>query len=112
MTGSEMKKQATFCSVALAVGLALISAVASAQDERNYPDFTAQWSRAPAGGQWDPSRPGGLRQQAPLTPEYQALLEAAVKEIVTGDQQFNVQARCYPSGMPRLMIAYEPLEFI
>jgi hypothetical protein len=106
------KKQATVGSVILAAALALVSAVASAHDERKYPDFTAQWSRLPPGGQWDPSRPGGLRQQAPLTPEYQAMLEAAIKGVVTGDQQFNAQARCYPSGMPRLMIGYEPLEFI
>jgi hypothetical protein len=106
-----MRKEAFFRSIALVTGLALMAPGAWAHDEMKYPDFTAQWSR-PGSAQWDPTKPGGLRQQAPLTPEYQALLEAAVKEIVTGGQQFNMQASCYPSGMPRLMIAYEPLEFI
>ena len=95
---------------AAAAALVLVTAAASAQD-RTYPDITGQWLR-PGSAQWEPTKPGGLRQQAPLTPEYQAILETAVTEIATGSQGYNLQATCLPSGMPRMMIAYEPLEFI
>ena len=55
---------------------------ALAFDESRYPDWTGQWLRV-GGGQgaaWDPTKPGGLGQQAPLTPEYQALFEANLKD--------------------------------
>ena len=29
-----------------------------------------------------------------------------------GGQDYNPQASAYPSGMPRMMIAYEPMEFV
>ena len=84
---------------------------AQAFDDAQYPNFRGQWSR-PASASWDPTRPGGLGQRAPLTPEYQALLETNLKARGNGSQDYNRQAFCYPSGMPRMMIAYEPLEFI
>src|SRR5206468_2578713 len=30
----------------------------------------------------------------------------------SGSQDYNPQARCLPGGMPRMMIAYEPMEII
>jgi hypothetical protein len=107
-----MLDRTTIGLLVTAAALAAAMANAAAQDEAaKYPDITAQWSR-PGSAQWDPTKPGGLGQQAPLTAEYQAMLEASVKEIRTGGQQFNLQATCLPSGMPRMMIGYEPLEFI
>jgi hypothetical protein len=107
-----------FGAVAIAAVLLIAAPSARAQDATNtaqdlarYPDFRGQWAR-PGSAQWDPTKPGGLKQEAPLTPEYQAILEASVKEIATGGQQYNKQATCLPAGMPRMMIAYEPLEFI
>jgi len=44
---------------------------ARAHDESKYPDLSGQWIRV-GGTQWDPSKPGGLGQQAPLTPDRQA----------------------------------------
>jgi hypothetical protein len=79
-------------------------------DEQNYPALAGQWVRAHQRSQWDPSKPRGLAQQAPLTPEYQAIFEAnlAALRATTVDPQL----RCLPAGTPRMMIAYEPLEFI
>src|SRR3954469_1694546 len=91
--------------------LLLTALPAQAFDDAQYPDFRAQWSR-PASAAGGPPNPGGLGQRAPLTPEYQALLEANLKLRNNGSQDYNRQAFCYPSGMPRMMIAYEPLEFI
>jgi len=79
-------------------------------DEQKYPALAGQWVRAHQRSQWDPSKPRGLAQQAPLTPEYQAIFEAnlAALRATTVDPQL----RCLPAGTPRMMIAYEPLEFI
>jgi hypothetical protein len=94
------------------VALTLAGAVAQAHEETKYPDFRGQWSRGKGGAQWDQSKPGGLRQEVPLTPEYQAIYEANIKAEFSGGEAYNPQAICMPSGMPRMMIAYEPLEVI
>src|SRR5215470_8385481 len=72
------------------VGISVSSSVSSwAFDETKYPDWKGQWSRAPVPGlrgqpAFDPNKPDGLGQQAPLTPEYQALLEASVADQAAG----------------------------
>jgi hypothetical protein len=76
-----------------------------------YPDWRGEWVRA-VGVQWDPSRPPARGQQAPLTAEYQKAFEAALAEQVVGGQEYNPQVRCLPSGMPRMMIGYEPMEVV
>ena len=61
---------ATFAATALLT-------VAQAQDASKYPDWSGQWRRpANVAPSWDPTKPPGLGQQAPLTPEYQKLFEA------------------------------------
>jgi hypothetical protein len=86
--------------------------IARAHDEAKYPDLRGQWSRGTGGAQWDQSKPGGLRQEVPLTAEYQAIYEANLAAEAAGGEVYNPQATCFPSGMPRMMIAYEPLEVI
>jgi len=93
--------------VALAAGVG----DAAAWDDAIYSDLKGAWRR-PGAAQWDPTKPSGLRQEAPLTAEYQAILEANLADIAAGGQAHNPQARCLPGGMPRVMIAYDPLEFI
>src|SRR4051795_395747 len=92
------------------VTVLLLSARAQAHDEAKYPEFRGQWVRAHQRAQWDPSKPRGLAQQAPLTPEYRAIFEANLTALRT--TTVDPQLRCLPSGTPRMMIAYEPLEFI
>jgi hypothetical protein len=84
---------------------------ARAEDVR-YPDLNGQWSRGAQGANWDPTKPGGLRQGAPLTAEYQALLEASIAATASGGEGYNLHSRCISAGMPRTMLAYEPLDFI
>jgi hypothetical protein len=70
---------------------AILGTVGGAQafDGPKYPDWRGQWvgffspelsangpGQAFAG--WDQTKPWGLGQQAPLTPEYQAVLEASM----------------------------------
>ncbi|MEA2988493.1 MAG: hypothetical protein QOG83_1204, partial [Alphaproteobacteria bacterium] len=54
---------------AIALAAALLTAPAFAHDESKYPHLTGQWSRAHPRSQWDPSKPRGLQQEAPLTAE-------------------------------------------
>jgi hypothetical protein len=97
--------------LALAASLTFVAAGASAQDLAKYPDWKGQWNRI-GGGQYDPSKPGGRRQQPPLTAEYQAVWERNIASEASGSQEYNPQARCLPGGMPRMMIAYEPMELV
>jgi hypothetical protein len=101
------------------IGLAMFAAAvlftcgsdARAFDDAQYPNIRGGWYR-PGAAQWDPTKPAGLRQEAPLTLEYQAVFEANLKETARGGQSYNPQTWCFPAGMPRLMIAYDHLEFI
>jgi hypothetical protein len=55
--------------IALTAALCLTVGAAQAWDDTKYPDINGQWVRAHPRSQWDPSKPRGLGQQAPLTPE-------------------------------------------
>src|SRR3984957_4923645 len=87
------------------------SALEAANHDEKYPDIGGTWVR-PGAAQWDPTKPAGLKQQAPLTPEYQAVFEGNLAITASGGQEYNAQVNCLPAGMPRVMIAYDPLEFI
>lgn len=80
-------------------------------DGAKYPALSGTWVR-PGAAQWDPTKPAGLKQEAPLTPEYQAVFEHNLAITRSGGQEYNSQVNCLPAGMPRVMIAYDPLEFI
>jgi hypothetical protein len=91
-------------SVAL-LALALLPIAGRAQDAARLPDWKGQWIRT-GSGSFDPSKPPGLRQGAPLTAEYQALLEETAAAQANGGQGNDPMARCIPPGMPRMMINY------
>ncbi len=109
--GTSMIDRSTILAIAFAATM-LTATGAGAHDESNYPDFNAQWIRAHPRSQWDPSRPRGLQQQAPLTEEYLAIFKARLAELHSGNLGIDPQVDCLPSGMPRMMIAYEPMEVI
>src|SRR6185437_14806999 len=54
----------------------------------------------------------GLRQEAPLTPEYQARFEASVKAQKSGSQGNSRGSTCEIAGMPKMMNFAEPMEII
>ncbi len=62
-----MFHQNSIKSAAAVITLVLTACGAFAHDETKYPDFSGQWRRV-GPTQWDPSKPPGLGQQAPLTP--------------------------------------------
>jgi hypothetical protein len=104
-------------SIALIGAICLTVAGARAFDDSQYPNLKGQWRRSPVPGAvgqppHDPSKPPGRGQGAPLTPEYQAIFEANLADQAAGGQGSGATYACLPNGMPRVMTAYEPLEFI
>jgi len=99
------------------LGAALMLAAGGAWgfDDANYPDLKGQWTRAPVRGiapSFDPTRPPGLGQQAPLTPEYQKILESSLADQAVGGGGYARDLLCITSGLPMRMTAYEPFEII
>src|SRR5262245_17650532 len=99
----------------VAATAAVLSAaiVAGAQEQPQFPDWSGQWVRGPGmGAGWDPTKPQGLGQQAPLTAEYRAIFEAMLADKAQGGIGGDMTALCLPHGMPRMMIAIYPIEFV
>ena len=99
---------------------ALLGSTIAAQafDDKLYPDFSGLWRPVwlRGGGSqpsFDPTKPWGRAQQAPLTPEYQALHEASLADQAQGGQgNWPSGARCLPPGMPASMTVYGEMEFV
>jgi hypothetical protein len=98
-------------ALALAAALALPIAGARAFDDASYPDWSGVWLKI-GSGNFDPSKPSGLRQQVPLKPEFQKILAASVADIAAGGQGNDPGYHCGSHGMPRVMIANEPIFFV
>src|ERR1700719_1218741 len=106
-----MRHRSSIGILALVVALVMTMAGARAFDEARYPDWSGQWERI-GGGSYDPSKRPGRAQQPPLTAEYRAIWEANMAEEAAGGQSYNTQVHCLPSGMPRMMTAYQPMEVL
>jgi hypothetical protein len=111
-----MLHRSSLGAIALAALLMTIAG-ARAFDDAKYPDLTGQWRRLdlvrfPGQPGFDPSKPPGRGQQAPLTPEYQAIFEANLKDQAEGGQGTFPTATCLAPGMPMMMTVYEPMEII
>jgi hypothetical protein len=101
-----------FSAVGVASALALSIAAAAAHDASRYPDWKGQWKRAPGAGiVWDETKPRGLAQNPPLTPEYQAIWEASIADQAAGGQGGDTRVTCRSNGMPRMAIIVRPLAF-
>ena len=94
--------------ITLSAALCLSTDRAQAFDDAKYPNWKGQWSRVTVpgvGGQpaFDPTRPWGPGPQAPLTAEYQKVLEDSMADQAKGGPGNYPTARCLPGGMPRMM---------
>jgi hypothetical protein len=112
-----MPDRATFGAFALAAALLMPAPAAFAFDEAKYLDLNGQWAavRLPVGGQpaFDPTKAWGHAQQAPLTAEYQKVLEASIADQASGGQGlWPTGNRCLPPGMPTMMTMYRPMEMV
>src|SRR5437868_9768319 len=101
----------------LALTLLIGIGSAAAFDDSRYPNLKGQWERfvvrgLPGQPSFDQTKGWGTFQQAPLTPEYQAILEKSMADQVGGGHGNAIDhARCAGAGMPFMMIAFRPLEF-
>jgi len=90
---------------------------AQAFDETRYPDLKGQWNRRVVPGvrgpvSFDQTKPGGLGQQAPLTPEYTKVMRDSMADQANGRQGNFTGEGCLSFGMPMMMIGFVPLEFV
>jgi hypothetical protein len=105
-------------AIALAAAVTIAVGGLAAADEAKYPDWRGAWGRfivRGLGGQasFDQTKPWGRGQQAPLTAEYQKVLEDSIADQANGGQgNFVDHALCLPAGMPFMMVATRPLEFV
>jgi hypothetical protein len=112
-----MKHRSSIAAAAVMAALLMTSLAAQAFDDAKYPDLSGQWVAVRLGvrGQpaFDPTKPWGLGQQAPLTPEYQKILEQSVADQAKGTQgNWLSGVSCLPPGMPAMMTIYRPMEII
>ena len=98
-------------TIALAA-LAMSTAGAEVFDYSKYPDLKGQWHAIGGPGRFDMSKPRGPGQQAPLTPEYQAIFEANEQDQASGGQGTTPTYRCLSPGMPRVTNGYGEMEFV
>jgi len=105
----------------LAAVAAMLSALGGsgtrADDGLRYPNWRGQWTAHHAydfgpNPSWDPGKPQGLAQEAPLSPPYQALLEASVADQAAGGAGLDRDLFCKPPGMPRMMNVYGTMEIL
>jgi hypothetical protein len=90
-------------TMAVAATLAAGTTGASAFDESKYPDLSGVW-RGTGGNKWP--------TPAPLTPEYQKIFEANLRDQEAGGHGDTPTVGCLPPGMPRQMNVYEPMQII
>jgi hypothetical protein len=98
---------------ALAVAAALAAATGGAQaaDDAKYPDWSGQWTVILTPGlpsqrvKFDPTKPWGAGQQAPLTSEYRKVLQDSMADQARGGIGNYPSATCRAGGMPRMMSA-------
>ena len=71
-------------------------------------NWKGQWTRVvhravEVQGAFDQTKPWGLGQQAPLTPEYQQVHRDSMEDQKNGGLGNYPTSHCLPSGMPRIM---------
>ncbi len=106
------------CAIIVAAVVALPIGQARS-DEPQFPNWKGQWAgfrvlgvTIPLNLGWDPTKAFGIDQQAPLTDEYQAVFRKSIMDQSAGGVGNFPSMLCYPQGMPAVMMAYQPLEFV
>jgi hypothetical protein len=120
-----MLERSSTAVAAIALAAAWTVTVCGAQaGDAKYPSWKGQWLPvyapatgvyAPATGEtaatFDPTKPEGPGQQAPLTPEYQKILDTSMADQAHGGPGNDPTAQCYAAGMPRMM-GYAAQEYV
>jgi hypothetical protein len=100
--------------VSIALTTVIAGPVAAQQpfDQSKYPAFAGQWKGLGALGRFDQTKPPARGQQAPLTPEYQAIFEANLADVAKGGFGDDPVYTCIPEGMPRATTLVLPMEIV
>jgi hypothetical protein len=109
-----MPYRRSIAALALAAGVTIAGQPAKGSDMK-YPAWDGQWRNPTAnrgGNPWDPTKPMGRGQQAPLTPEYQSIFEAGLKSLENGGQGNSRGTRCELPGMPKVMNFSQVMEIV
>ena len=112
-----MPYRALIATATLVAALTLPLAAAQAFDESKYPDWSGAWRRIPVPGVtgqpgYDPTKRLGRAQQAPLTLEATAIMEASIADQAKGGQGNYPTYTCRSPGMPRIMTPYGSMEML
>ena len=106
-----MLYQSSIGSIVLAAALLISPASAQVPDLGKYPDWSGQWRGTVF--RYDPSKPVGRGQEAPLKEPYRLIHEASMADQAAGGQGLYLSsARCVPMGMPWQMYAFFAMEFV
>ena len=103
------------CSLGVSIALATTVWITAAHafDDSTYPNFSGVWRKPTGiGNQWDQTKPLGLAQEPPFTPEYQAVFESSLADIKAGGQGNDAPSRCVPFAMPRVMTVVFDMEIV
>ncbi len=96
---------------ALAAAVMVTANVAQAAEEAKCPNWKGEWIAVlpNVGGQgvrFDPTKPFGPAQEAPLTEEYKKIHEESMADQARGGQgNFAEHVLCVPGGMPAMLSA-------
>ncbi len=112
-----MKLTRPIAAVTLLASLCATFSAALAFDETKYPDWKGAWRRVVFPGitgqpSYDPTKRNGSAQEAPLTPEYEAIFLANLKDQAAGGQGTDPTYTCLSPGMPRVMTTFTPFEIL
>src|SRR4051794_18282686 len=111
-----MPHRSLIATFALAAAFNMAVGDAQAFDQSHFPDWKGAWRRIATPGvtgqpAYDQTKRLGLAQNAPLTPEAQAILKASMEDQAKGGQGNYPTYVCLSPGMPRMMTPYGAMEF-
>jgi hypothetical protein len=103
-------------AAALTAAALMVTAGGVQAENLEYPDWSGQWIRVPVKLPTQPShdqtKPWGRGQEAPLTPEYQKVLEDSIADQAAGGLGNFPTTLGRAAGMPHMMMGFGPLEMV
>jgi hypothetical protein len=111
-----MHDRGRIAAIAIVTSTLALSVGVCAAEGAKYPDWNGQWQRfavkLPTQPSHDQTKPWGLGQEAPLTSEYEAILRESIADQAKGGLGNFPTTLGRPAGMPHMMMAFQPLEFV
>jgi hypothetical protein len=107
----------SLCAWVLAAVLPAVASGAHSADRSQYPDWEGQWERfvvrgIPTQPSHDQTKPWGLGQEAPLTAKSKRILLDSMADQAQGGVGNFPTAFGRAAGMPYMMMAFGPMEWV